>query len=79
MQTGGESVTEMEFWQRVEMCKERLWRLGRMWLGSDAAAVDVLDEAVLRAYIALPKLRHGIPLGLGQGLFLKSSVSFLPC
>lgn len=51
-------MTEMEFWQRIEMSKERLWRLGRMWLGSDTAAVDVLDEAVLRAYIALPKLRQ---------------------
>ena len=51
-------MTETEFWQRVEMCKERLWRLGRMWLGSDTAAVDVLDEAVLRAYIALPISDH---------------------
>ena len=51
-------MTETEFWQRVDSCKERLWRLARLWLDSDTAAVDVLDEAVLRAYIALPKLRH---------------------
>lgn len=51
-------MTEHEFWCRVDNCKERLWRLGRMWLGSDWAAVDVLDEAVLRAYTALPKLRQ---------------------
>lgn len=51
-------MTETEFWQRVKASQERLWRLGRMWLGSDWAAVDVLDEAVLRAYTALPKLRQ---------------------
>lgn len=51
-------MSDAEFWAQAGTCRARLWRLARLWLDSDAAAVDAVDEAVLRAYTALPRLRH---------------------
>ena len=39
-------MNDQEYWQGVEQCRERLWRIARMWLSDDSAAMDVVDEAV---------------------------------
>ena len=57
-QKGGNSVNDQEYWQGVEQCRERLWRIARMWLSDDSAAMDVVDEAVFRGWRACGRLRH---------------------
>lgn len=57
-QKGGSSVNDQEYWQGVEQCRERLWRIARMWLSDDSAAMDVVDEAVFRGWRACGRLRH---------------------
>ena len=51
-------MNDQEYWQGVEQCRERLWRIARMWLSDDSAALDVVDEAVFRGGRACGRLRH---------------------
>ena len=51
-------MNDQEYWQGVEQCRERLWRIARMWLSDDSAAMDVVDEAVFRGWRACGRLRH---------------------
>lgn len=44
--------------QRVEMLRPRLYRTALCYLGSEAAALDALDEAVYRGLRSLKKLRQ---------------------
>ncbi len=47
-----------EFSQRVESIKVRLYRTAYLYLGSEADALEAVDEAVYQALRALKKLRH---------------------
>ena len=51
-------MNDQEYWQGVEQCRERLWRIARMWLSDDSVAMDVVDEAVFRGWRACGRLRH---------------------
>ena len=51
-------MTQEDYWSGVERIKVRLWRLARLRLDSDAAATDVLDEAVFRGWQSCGRLRH---------------------
>lgn len=44
--------------QRVEMLRPKLYRTALCYLGSEAAALDALDEAVYRGLKGLKKLRQ---------------------
>ena len=43
---------------RVEAIKARLYRTAYLYLGSESAALDAVDEAVYQALRALKKLRE---------------------
>ena len=43
-------MTEQEFIQQAEGLKGRLYRTAWLYLGSEACAVDAVDEAVYRAF-----------------------------
>ena len=47
-----------EFARRLEPMRQRLYRTALGWLGSEAAALDAVDEAVYRALRAIKKLRQ---------------------
>ncbi len=47
-----------EFATRTEQLKKRLYRTALLYLGSESAAVDAVDEAVFRALRGLKKLRQ---------------------
>ena len=47
-----------EFAQRVHVIKGRLYRTAYLYLGSEADALEVVDEAVYQALRALKKLRE---------------------
>ena len=51
-------MKEQEFAQRLEGLKPRLYRIALLYFGSESRAVDVVDEAVYRAYCGLKKLRQ---------------------
>ena len=44
------AVTELEYLRRAEGSREKLYRAAFMTLGSEAAAIDAVDEAVYRGY-----------------------------
>ena len=46
------------FAQRVEALRPRLYRTAFCYMGSEAMALDVLDEAVYRGLKSLKKLRQ---------------------
>ena len=46
------------FAQRVESLRPRLYRIAFCYLGSEAMALDILDEAVYRGLRSLKKLRQ---------------------
>lgn len=53
----GESrMTELELMDRAQQVKNRLYRTALLYLGSQSAAVDAVDEAVYRAFLARHKL-----------------------
>jgi RNA polymerase sigma factor (sigma-70 family) len=55
----GESrMTELELMDRAQQVKNRLYRTALLYLGSQSAAVDAVDEAVYRAFLARHKLRQ---------------------
>ena len=47
-------MTQEEYARRAEAVKGRLYRIARLCLGGETAAVDVVDEAVYRGFCALP-------------------------
>ena len=51
-------MTEQELMDRAQQVKSRLYRTALLYLGSQSAAVDAVDEAVYRAFLARHKLRQ---------------------
>ena len=51
-------MTEQEYIRRAEALKERLYRTAVLYLGSESAAVDAVDEAVYKGFCAYKKLRQ---------------------
>ena len=50
-------MTELEYLTRAEGSREKLYRAAAVTLGSEAAAVDAVDEAVYRGYRKFHTLR----------------------
>lgn len=48
----------MEFIQRAEGVKKRLYRTALLYLGSESMALDAVDEAVYKGFCAYRKLRR---------------------
>ena len=51
-------MSEQEFAWQAEALKARLYRTALLYLGSEAAAVDAVDEAVYKGFLARKKLRQ---------------------
>lgn len=51
-------MSEQEFARRAEALKARLYRTALLYLGSETAAVDAVDEAVYKGFLARKKLRQ---------------------
>ena len=51
-------MTELEYLERAEAAREKLYRAALLTLGSEAAAVDAVDEAVYKGYLGYRKLRE---------------------
>ena len=51
-------LTEMEFIQRAEGVKKRLYRTALLYLGSESMALDAVDEAVYKGFCAYRRLRQ---------------------
>ena len=51
-------MIQTEFAVRVEGMKARLYRTAYLYLGSEAIALDAVDEAVYKGLRALPRLRE---------------------
>ena len=51
-------MTELEYLERAEALRGRLYAAGFLTLGSESAAVDAVDEAVYKGYRAYSKLRQ---------------------
>ena len=50
-------MTELDYMRRAEESREKLYRAAFMTLGSEAAAIDAVDEAVYRGYRKFHTLR----------------------
>lgn len=50
-------MTELEYLSRAEDSRKKLYRTALITLGSEAAAIDAVDEAVYRGYRKFPTLR----------------------
>ena len=51
-------MTEQEYADRAVAIKARLYRTARLYLGSEAHAVDAVDEAVYQGFLHYKKLRQ---------------------
>ena len=51
-------MTEQEYIRRAESMKEQLYRTAALYLGSPSAAVDAVDEAIYKGFLAYQKLRQ---------------------
>ena len=51
-------MTELEYLDRAEQARGRLYRTALLTLGSESAAVDAVDEAVYKGYRGFHKLRQ---------------------
>lgn len=51
-------MTELEYLERAEGVREKLYRAALFTLGSESAAVDAVDEAVYKGYLGYRKLRE---------------------
>jgi len=51
-------LDERDFLRQAEGLKGRLYRTALLYLGSETAAVDAVDEAVYKGYLARRKLRQ---------------------
>ena len=50
-------MTENDYLQQADGMKGRLYRTALLWLGSESAALDAVDEAVYRAFRGYRRLR----------------------
>ena len=59
-------MSEAEFWAQVGTCGARLWRLGRLWLGSGAAAdgEKPFGAGLPRSALRHQRRRTGVPDGI---------------
>ena len=51
-------MTELEYLERAEQARGKLYRAALLTLGSESAAVDAVDEAVYKGYLGYRKLRQ---------------------
>lgn len=51
-------MSEQEFVRQAEELKGRLYRTALLYLGSETAAIDAVDEAVYKGFLARKKLRQ---------------------
>ena len=51
-------MTEQEYIRRAQALKGRLYRTAVLYLNSESAAVDAVDEAVYKGFLAYPRLRQ---------------------
>ncbi len=51
-------MTNELFTERVDNAKQKLYKTAMLYMGSHSAAVDVLDEAIYKAWCARNKLRQ---------------------
>lgn len=51
-------MTEMEFIERAEGVKKRLYRTALLYLGSESMALDAVDEAIYKGFCSYKKLRQ---------------------
>lgn len=51
-------MTELEYLERAERARGKLYRAALLTLGSESAAVDAVDEAVYKGYLGYRKLRQ---------------------
>ncbi len=51
-------MEEMEYARRAEELKPRLYRAALLYLGGESLAVDAVDEAVYKGFLARKKLRQ---------------------
>lgn len=57
-QKGEIPLDENEYAARVQALRAKLYRTAYLTLGSDADALDAVDEAVFRGLVSLKKLKH---------------------
>ena len=51
-------MTELEYLERAEEARGKLYRAALLTLGNQLAAVDAVDEAVYKGYLSYQKLRQ---------------------
>lgn len=51
-------MTEQDYIHGAEKLKQRLYRAAVLYLGSESAAIDAVDEAVYKGFCAYKKLRQ---------------------
>lgn len=51
-------MKDADYFFRIEPLKEQLYRVAYLYLGSESAAVDAVDEAVYRGYLKRRSLRR---------------------
>ena len=51
-------MTELEYLERAEGVREKLYRAALLTLGSESTAIDAVDEAVYKGYLGYRKLRE---------------------
>ena len=51
-------MTEQSYLERADGLKQRLYRTALLYLGSESMAIDAVDEAIYKGYLALKKLRE---------------------
>lgn len=51
-------MNEQEYIQRAQQLKGRLYRTARLYLASDSAALDAVDETVYKGFLSYMKLRQ---------------------
>ena len=51
-------MTEQSYLEGADRIKGRLYRTALLYLGSESMAVDAVDEAIYKGYLALKKLRE---------------------
>lgn len=51
-------MTNEEFTTRVDAAKQKLYKTAMLYVGSHSVAMDVLDEAIYKAWCARKKLRE---------------------
>ena len=51
-------MKDADYFSRIDPLKEQLYRVAYLYLGSESAAVDAVDEAVYRGYLKRRSLRR---------------------